>query len=112
MADPIPDAVRQRLEALHDGYRRRLPDRVARLRRHWEGLRAAWDRTAAEALQVDVHNLKGSAGTYGHPDIAEAAAAIETVLDRLKNEGKTGEESEKCAIDDLLRRIEGRTAGS
>lgn len=109
MAAPIPDAVRQRLEALHDGYRRRLPERVARLRRYWESLCATWDRTTAEALRVDVHNLKGSAGTYGHPAIAEAAAALDTVLDRLGDAGDAGGESEKRAIDDLLRRIEALT---
>jgi HPt (histidine-containing phosphotransfer) domain-containing protein len=54
-------------------YRQALPGRIAEL----ETARAGGGAASAEAIRRIVHSLRGSGGTYGYPQISEAAAALE-----------------------------------
>lgn len=60
----------------------------ARLAEEREQLRVALESDDRETLARVAHRLAGSAGTFGAPEISDAAARVEQCLD----EGGTGEE--------------------
>ncbi len=63
------------MEALQQHYREALPARIDALetarRSHIDG-----DAEAAESIKRVAHTLKGSGGTYGFPEITDAAEAV------------------------------------
>lgn len=71
------------LEALRERFRTRLCERL-------EALRAAarqetanpGDRDVTLRIRTLAHDLAGSSGTFGFPDLGEIAAALEDVADR------------------------------
>lgn len=69
------DALDPELASLVDGFVRRLPDRVA-------ALKESLERGDLAALAGFAHQLKGSAGGYGFPDITTAAGALEESVER------------------------------
>lgn len=72
-AHAMPD-----LDELHRQYRQSLAGKRDDLRRAWDAL---CDEGATQAqvahLHLLLHRLAGSAGTYGHADIAARAKALE-----------------------------------
>lgn len=67
-----------RLDELYRHYHRSLADKRAELRRAWDAL---CDEDAgveqAREFHQQLHRLAGSAGTYGYPEIARQALALE-----------------------------------
>lgn len=59
-------------------------DFVAGLPRQIAGLRAACDALAWDELTLLSHRLKGSGGSYGYPDLSDAAARAEAAA-RLRD---------------------------
>lgn len=100
LLEPVPDlatpasaaAVLQSVEAemagLRAEYRRTLPDRLVELARAYESARR---EPEAANLMRDVktraHALRGTAGTYGLPDVGEAAGRIEDAVERGRLNG-------------------------
>lgn len=66
------------LDQIHRDYRRSLPHKRDALRRAWEAL-CAEDVSLEQVGQVQLllHRLTGSAGTYGHERIAALARSLE-----------------------------------
>lgn len=67
------DAEFARLKA---GYLQRLPA----IARHVQGAAASDDRSEVKRI---AHRLKGSAGSYGCPEISEAAGLVEAAAETL-----------------------------
>lgn len=55
-----------------------LPQYFALCRRDLLNLQAALDENDFERVRVLGHNLKGSGGAYGFPDLTEIGASLET----------------------------------
>lgn len=51
-----------------------------------EALRA--ERARTDELAVIAHRLAGAAGTFGHPEIGDAAMALEGALERAEPQAK------------------------
>jgi len=90
MSHPIPSsspttlAAQAALDALAElraGYAHDLPDRVERMAlalRAWR--HAPADMVRLEGARVLAHKLHGTAGSYGFPDVGEAAGRIEDAV--------------------------------
>lgn len=65
--------LRAQFDALLSEYRRGLPAKMAQMEAHW-----AAGRT--DELRRALHTLSGSAGTFGLPQVGEAAKACEECL--------------------------------
>jgi len=76
------DALQQRLAALHAEYLARLPGRLTELDGLLDALRRG-DRDSLEPLQRQLHNLTGSAGSYGLDEISRLAREAEQAAARL-----------------------------
>ena len=74
---------------------------VADLAEDVERMRAALDGGDLDALRRIVHNLKGSAGSYGFPSITERASRLEASL----RAGHAGLRSEVTGFVELCARV-------
>ena len=98
MEPSSPEYV-ERLAELRADYRRRLPGRIAGLEETWQALCGEWELELAREFFRQVHNLAGSAQTYGFPYVSEAARALEEAIhDALLEEG-TPDENQQVQID-------------
>ncbi len=68
-----------------------LPDRL-------RALREAWAEGRLDVLQRMAHQLRGSSGGYGFPDIGDAASRVERAL---SDSASSGAETLKREIDAL-----------
>lgn len=66
--------LRAEFDALLAEYRRELPPKLARLEEHFAAGRFT-------ELRRELHTLAGSAGTFGLPQVGEAARAAEDYLE-------------------------------
>ena len=82
------------LDALRADYTRRVPEKLQALR---EALRQArehhGDLRRLAAARTLAHRLSGTAGSYGHAEIGEAAAGIEAALINIEKATGLVEES-------------------
>lgn len=82
---PLAPAVEDWLETLRHDYRKRFPDRLARLQARLDALANA--DSAAEpfaALLLEVHRLHGSAGTHGMHAPGKVLAEWESYMGEIK----------------------------
>lgn len=72
------------LQSQRDRYRRELPQKIAELEQAWAGLASgAADADRLTHLQRLAHNLAGSSGTFGFPELGAVARELESCLRRL-----------------------------
>lgn len=77
-----PEVFKQQLEALSADYRRRLPEKFAKLDNLWDALTSGSSTPARIVdLQRELHTLVGTAKTLGVPAVTETARAAETFLE-------------------------------
>ena len=72
------------LDELRSDYRRSLPPQLVRICALWQ--QALHDENPAEALATlerCAHNLAGSGGTFGCPDMGDAARELELAVNPL-----------------------------
>jgi two-component system OmpR family response regulator len=62
---------------LLDTYEQALPAKVREIRELWARLGSAHDADTARILYRRVHNLAGTAATFGHPVLSDAARRLE-----------------------------------
>jgi HPt (histidine-containing phosphotransfer) domain-containing protein len=83
-AKVLTRAQRQALEALARAYEEELSEKFAAMQDSAAALvRDGWDRPLVEALYHQAHRVVGSAGVYGLPALARAAAVLEALLKEL-----------------------------
>jgi len=62
-------------------YLRSLPDKKARLEKTWNAIkREGWETELAETLQMEIHRLSGSAGSYGFNSLGKAAQRLDLMM--------------------------------
>jgi HPt (histidine-containing phosphotransfer) domain-containing protein len=72
------------LRRIREGYRERLPGKLAELAEHLQGARE--ERASEQRLDAScqlVHKLKGSSGSFGFDRVSAELARIEAQLERL-----------------------------
>lgn len=93
-------------------YRASLPDKLREIQALWASLEASGStREILDALRRRLHQLAGSAGPYGFPELSDTAARLETLVASLLLEREEPANTwPKEAVDamselsDLLRR--------
>jgi HPt (histidine-containing phosphotransfer) domain-containing protein len=86
MSDDDRERARQRLHELHARFAVSLRERVAELDALVEAARTGpLEATLAQALAA-AHRLAGTAGSFGHPAVGQAAAELEVALGRVRDE--------------------------
>ena len=68
------------LEALFDAYTEALPAKVQEIRDLWARVESRADAEAKRLLYRDVHNLAGTAATYGHPSLSDVARQLAQLI--------------------------------
>ena len=93
-------AAAEALAELRAGYATELPERVERLAHAlhaWH--RAPADATRLELARVLAHKLRGTAGSYGFPEVGEAAGRVE---EAVKRAGGTSDDQETAVWSEVL----------
>ena len=84
-----PEELKRRLGKMREGYRARVPDKIAQIEALWVRVRAAEtadedQRNAArDELVLAAHTMGGSAPTLGCETLGVAARALESALREL-----------------------------
>ncbi len=91
--DPAPGT-----EALLDAYAEAIPAKVREIRELWALVESGRDAGAARSLYLRVHNLAGTAATYGYPSLGDVARQLEHVIgDGTAGGAKPAPESRQAA---------------
>lgn len=96
------ERAQARFDALRAGFAVRLRERLAELDALVHRAREGSAEALGPALAA-AHRLAGTAGSYGYPDVGEAAAALERALQRVAPTASVGERSPDAGVwDDAL----------
>jgi HPt (histidine-containing phosphotransfer) domain-containing protein len=79
------ERAQARLDALRAGFAARLRERLAELEALVQRAHGG-DAGALRPALAAAHRLAGTAGSYGYPDVGDAAAALERALQRVDAE--------------------------
>lgn len=80
----IDPAFSAGLEQLRSDYRRSLPQQLTRICALWQqALEGENPAEALAALERCAHSLAGSGGTFGYPDMGDAAREVELAVSPL-----------------------------
>lgn len=77
------DKVKEKLHALFVEYAKNLPNKVDGINQQWVDLKGDWDQKKFEDFHRQVHNLCGSAGTYGYAELGAVARQLEIYVKSL-----------------------------
>jgi signal transduction histidine kinase/DNA-binding response OmpR family regulator len=99
---PEPKPLQSTL-ARHDEIRQFLPMFVAELPAYLEQISTALAEKDCAPLAEVVHQLKGSGGMYGYPELTELAARVEQLLKETQSIEAVAEELQ--SLVDMVRRI-------
>jgi diguanylate cyclase (GGDEF)-like protein len=77
--------VQKKLQDLFVLYTKNLPDKINKIQVQWQAQRNHYDKVTFHNFHRDVHSLCGSAGTYGYPELSNAARTMEVFLKSLLN---------------------------
>jgi two-component system OmpR family response regulator len=72
---------------LLDAYAEALPAKVLEIRELWARVESGPDAEATRSLYLRVHNLAGTAATYGHPTLSDIAKQLEQMIDESTGGG-------------------------
>ena len=79
-----------------ESYGRTLPERFARIERLWTSVAHGRSGPDREALEREAHSLAGSGGTFGWPEVGNAARQLELAV-------SGGDDQAICAAIAVLR---------
>lgn len=94
----------QKLREYKNKYINGLPTKIAEIQLLWNQLNTNdWRLAVLLKMQNLSHNIAGSGGTFGFPNLSSAAKNLENALEDLKSNGDVKPEMEKLnVIEDLL----------
>ncbi|MBF0371436.1 MAG: diguanylate cyclase [Magnetococcales bacterium] len=104
--------ILEKLAAARQKFADRLPDRMREIQETWKDIgQDGWTIESFQAFHRMVHNLAGTSGTFGFPDVGRAARRTEVILKEiLRNESLPNKEQEQAIANGL--RFLYQTAGS
>jgi len=91
-------------QELRDEYRRGMPEKLERVEKLWAIVSAS--KSAGRPLLElcrELHTVAGSAGTFGLPELGEAALAAETHLTGADSVGDAGRQQMSRLIEELKK---------
>ena len=81
----LSTSIHEEMDALRAAYRRALPGKIAELGEVLDALyRAPEDAVHLLDAQFQAHTLRGTAGSFGFPEISTTAGRIEDLLRELR----------------------------
>lgn len=100
-------AAVDKLKSMRDAYRQKLPREIQHVRSLWNNLLyVKWNKESFTLLQRLVHNLAGTAGTYGFPEVSAVAARLDQRLQELGDGGQPPTEHDRARISGRLQNLE------
>lgn len=103
MTTPLQDEFLQKLKESKAKYISNLPAKISEMQLIWNHLNNDWRLETLLKLQNLAHNLAGSGGTFGFPNLSEKAKSLELALNNLHSNGDTKpEEIYKKEINELF----------
>jgi HPt (histidine-containing phosphotransfer) domain-containing protein len=100
-------AAVDKLKSMRDAYQQKLPREIQHVRSLWNNLLyVKWNKESFTLLQRLVHNLAGTAGTYGFPEVSAVAARLDQRLQELGDGGQPPTEHDRARISGRLQNLE------
>src|SRR5512140_2013182 len=97
------EAFKRQFEALSADYRRRLPEKFAKLDNLWHALKSGSLAPARLVdLQRELHSLVGTAKTLGVPAVTESARIAESFIEPFSAQGMIPGAAEQIEFERLL----------
>lgn len=91
-----------RIAALMQSYTDSLPQRIAAIEDCWKKAQLDWDVSVLKAFGELCHSLAGSAATFEHDAIGDAAGQIETLIRLHVEQGECIDAGKQQAISGLI----------
>jgi len=108
---PELSAEENPLNELRESFRERLDERVREIEEAWEAARAESAAGGAREpllrLHRLAHSLYGTAGTFGHPAVGDAARDLERRVEALLDVGDVGDLWDLAELAPLLAALSG-----
>ena len=99
----------KKLQQLQKKFIAELSERISSIKTQWLNYVEIENDEAKNDLKISLHNLAGTAGTFGYQELYKKARHLEKMLDEMED-NKAKSESNAVAImagiDDLTRFIE------
>ena len=96
--------VNEKLHALFIAYAKQLPAKISGIENLWKYLLHDWNQKQFEIFHREVHNLCGSAATYGYKELGHAARQLEVYLKSLLESSSISIDQQN-EITNLLSRL-------
>ncbi len=99
----MSDPEQPTLEGLREYFTARLPERLAEMDEAFRAARdAGFTGDALRTFHRLAHSLAGAGGTFGFPQVSEAARDLERLLNTLLKRGTSPEDAEAQEIEARL----------
>ncbi len=98
--------IQEKLHALYVEYTKKLPAKIHSIDEQWRQLSQHWSQEGLQGLYHVVHQLCGSAGTYGYQDLSASARILEIYLKSILTVTELAPEQVKKIsrlMDDVVR---------
>jgi diguanylate cyclase (GGDEF)-like protein len=96
--------IQQKMQELFENYSKHLPEKINALQELWQKLKKHFDQEQLKVFHREVHNLCGSAGTYGFVELTKSARELEVYVRSLLDHVLLVSEEQK-KIDGLVNRL-------
>jgi chemotaxis protein histidine kinase CheA len=95
------------IKILKDMFKQKLPDKMAKINSEWQAIEKKWDDKEQLALLFkSIHMLRGSAGSYGFPEISESIKELEIYLNELMKQNNSMSTDQKTKIEMMLQKLQ------
>lgn len=98
-------SVTDRVQQLKRSYSRRLPGRVRELERLWRQVAERQDPEILAVMLETTHNLAGSGGVYGYPQVSAISRDLHQALLQIKKEKRAPRDEERRHIEECIRKL-------
>jgi len=99
----------QKLQQLQKKFIAELSERISGIKIQWLNYVEIDNDEAKKDIKILLHNLAGTAGTFGYLELYEKARRLEKMLDEMadnKSKSDSGAAAMTAGIDDLIHFIE------
>lgn len=101
-----PEVAGDETAALVRDYAARIPGRISEIEEMWVKLKEGeWQAEIAATLCERAHRLAGTGGTFGYPEVSDAAFTLEEEIEALAETGGPIPERSRARVDSLVRTL-------
>ncbi len=95
-------SVTDRVERLRRAYSRQLPGRIRELESSWRQFVEERETRHLTAMLETTHNLSGSGGIYGYPQVSSICRELHRILLKLLQEERPPDSDERRRIEECI----------